>query len=114
MNVAVKNKSSHSKLRAISLPTVSWKFFYGSLILLSSLLLVFYVFSINELTRGVYLIKQYNKEINILVSENKILSNKFTNNNFLIKTQERAHQLSFEKTKDIKYVQVLESSLVRR
>ncbi len=112
--IALHHKSLYNKITAIRLPEVNWKLFYFFGMVLFSLVLVFYIFSVNELTRGVYVIKNYNKEINTLLHENKVLSNSLTNNNFLTKTQERAHALSFEKTKDIKYVQILESAVVLR
>ncbi len=113
-SIAIKQNSSYNKVSALSLPGINWKLFYLGMLLMFSVVLVFYVFSVNELTKGVYTIKQYNKEITSLVKENKILANNFSNNNFLIKTQDRAEQLAFEKTKDIKYVQILETSLAKR
>jgi hypothetical protein len=112
--IALKQNSFYNRVAALSLPTISWKLFYLFMLAMFSIVLVFYVFSVNELTQGVYTIKNYNKEINSLLKENKVLSNNFSNNNFLIKTQDRAQELAFEKTKDIKYVQILETSLAKR
>jgi len=112
--ITLSKKSMYNKISAISFPEVNWKLFYTIGILLFSLVLVFYIYLVNDLTKGVYSIKNYNKEINNLLQENKILSSNLTNNNFLLKTQEKATQLSFEKTKDIKYIQIIESPLVQR
>jgi len=112
--ITLNHRAIYNRISLISLPKVSWKLFYLFGILLLSLILVFYIFSVNELTKGVYLIKNYNKEISGLLQENKILGNNFANSSFLAKTQEKAKELSFEKTKNIKYVQILENSLVQR
>lgn len=111
--IIVKRKSWYQQLSVLDLET-GFKFFYLVLALAISALLVFYVFSINELTRGVYTIKNYNKQVSVLLKENKALANRFSSNNFLIKAQERAQELSFQKTEDISYVQVLETSIAKR
>lgn len=100
-----------NKISSAGLPVINWKLIYLFGILSFLLILVFYVFSVNELTKGVYLIKNYSKEINGLLQENKILENNFANSGLFAKNQDRAKELSFEKTTDIKYVQILQSSL---
>ena len=114
MTIATLNhKAIYNKISLISLPRISWKMIYLLGIVALSLILIFYIFSVNKLTEGVYSIKSYNKEVNVLLQENKILRNNFANDSFLAKTQEKAKTLNFEKTKDIKYIQILENSLVR-
>ena len=101
------------KIESVSFPKINWKIVYVSGILLSLLMLVFYIFLVNELTRGAYLIKNYGKEINLLSGENRILETNSTGVGLLGQVMERAKELSFEETKNIKYVQILESSLAK-
>lgn len=112
--ITTKEKSNSGHTIVLPVPQVNWKPFYITMMVVLSLVLVFYVFSVNELTRGVYTIKNYNQQIGSLLKENKVLANSFSNNNFLIKTQERAEQLSFQKTSNVAYVQVLETTLAKR
>ena len=101
------------RLASVNFPRINWKIVYLSGILLFLPMLVFYVYSINQLTSGVYLIKNYEKEINLLLEENKILETNFTKTSLLGQVVSRAKELSFEKTTNIKYVQILESSLAK-
>ena len=74
--------------------------------------LLYYVFGVNELTKGSYLIKNYQKEITKLSEENAILETSFADISFLENVQEKAKELSFEKTKSVKYIQVVGGELV--
>ena len=111
--VTLGYRAIHHKIKLISFPKINYKIFYLLAILLSLLILmlIFYVYSINELTKGTYLIKNYNKEIDNLSKENRVLQTNFAESGFLEKVQEKVKELSFEKTKEIKYIQILESSL---
>ena len=101
----------NNKVKSIHLPKVNWKVLYalGVLFLLS--MLIFYIFFINELTKGAYMIKNYNKEMNKLSDENKVLQASFAESGFLGDVEDKLRNLSFEKTTQVKYVQILESSL---
>lgn len=90
---------------------IRWKLILLTGILFLVLMLVFYVFSINQLTGGTYLIKQYNKDFALALNENKKLQATFAENGFLGNIQERTKDLYFEKTAKIKYIQITESSL---
>ncbi|OGZ64733.1 MAG: hypothetical protein A3A98_01955 [Candidatus Staskawiczbacteria bacterium RIFCSPLOWO2_01_FULL_40_39] len=91
---------------------VNWKAMYILGIIFALLFCVTYIFGINQLTRGAYLIKNYNKEISSLLEENRKLEIDFAESGFLGGVQEKVKQLSFEKTKGVKYVQILDNSLV--
>jgi cell division protein FtsB len=109
---------SLSKVKTISLalPEVNWRRFYiiGVLMTISLIFLslLFYVFGVNELTKGSYLIKNYQKEITKLSEENARLEMSFAEISFLENVQEKARELSFEKTKSVKYIQVVGGELV--
>jgi hypothetical protein len=76
-------------------------------------LLVAYIFMVNSLTSGAYLMKSYEKQINKLSDQNRVLETSFAESNFLGQTQQDAQQLGFEKTSSVTYVQVADTSLAR-
>lgn len=108
---------SLSRVKAIALPMpkIDWNRFcivaITCLICMSVFLLVSYVFGINQLTKGSYLIGNYEKKINGLTLESRELQMNFAESSFLGDIQDRVRQLSFEKTTEVKYIQVLDSAL---
>lgn len=106
-------RSIQSKVTSLSSKRINWKIVYLSGILFAVSMLVSYIFLVNQLTGGTYLIKSYDKEINLLSKENSILEVNSTHDSLLGQVMKKANELSFEKTKDIKYVQILESSLAK-
>lgn len=83
-------------------------------IALSILLLSFYyVYEINNLTNGSYQIKKIENKISVLSFENKDLQTNFAKVSFLDSIQEKTQALNFEKTKDIKYLQIPQTSFAR-
>lgn len=110
---ALNYRAIRHKTISVNFPDINWKLVYLSGILLFLLLLIFYIFEINELTKGSYLIKNYNKEISSLSQENRILETNFANSGLLTRAIEKAKELNFERTKDIKYVKILESSFAK-
>ena len=113
--LALSYRAISHKISSVNLPKIkiNWKIVYSSGILLSLLMLVFYVYLVNGLTMGTYLIRNYDKEINLLLDENKILENSFTKISLFKQVTDKAKELSFEKTTNIKYVQIIESSLAK-
>jgi len=77
---------------------------------MSLALLVFYVWQINDLTRGSYLMGSYEKQITKLSDENKNLQVSFAESSFLGQAMEKVQALNFQKTSSVKYIQVLDSS----
>jgi len=69
-------------------------------------LLVFYVWQINDLTKGSYLINSYEKQISKLSDENKNLEVSFAENSFLGQALEKIQALNFQKTTSVKYIQI--------
>jgi hypothetical protein len=101
------------RVKSFNIPKVNWKVVYCLGMVLFLAMLVFYVYLVNEMTRSVYVIKNYEKEISVLLGENKKLEAHFTKTNLLGKITDKARELSFEKTTNIKYMQILESSLAK-
>lgn len=103
-------------VNSLNLPEINWKRFYFICILFLAvfafLFLLFYVFGINDLTEGSYLVKNYHKEIANLSEENAKLETISAEIGFLGSIQEKAKELSFQKAKNIKYIQVAGGELV--
>ena len=105
-------KNLHTKINSISLPTIKWKAVCFIGFFMSLALLVFYVWQINDLTRGSYLINSYEKQISKLSDENKNLEVSFAESSFLGQALVKIQALNFQKTtsSSIKYIQILDSS----
>lgn len=97
---------------------INWRKLYYVVFYLSAILLflflVFYVFQINELTKGNYVTKNYDKEVKTLSDKNATLETIFAEVDFLGDVQKKAGEMNFEKVKAIKYIQVLDSFLAKR
>ena len=106
-------KNVQSKIDSIELPIVNWKAvcFIGFLISLA--LLGFYVWQINALTRGYYLINGFEKQLDTLSEENKNLQVSFAENSFLGQALVKIQALNFQKTTTVKYIQVPNTALAR-
>lgn len=106
-------KAVQSRVASINLFKINWKIVYFLGILFCFSMVVFYVLLVNQLTGGTYVIKSYNKQIITLINENKSLEDSFAESGFLGNVQEKTKELSFEKTTQVKYVQILENSLAQ-
>jgi hypothetical protein len=98
---------------AVELPIVNWKI----ACLLCSVaclgLLIFYVYQINELTKGSYLINSYSKQVSQLSKENKNLQISFAENSFLGDALLKIQSMSFQKVSSVKYIQISENALAK-
>lgn len=99
------------RVKHINLPEINWKavcligFFVG----LS--LLVFYVWQINSLINGFYLINTYEKQIDRLFDENKNLQVSFAESSFLGSALEKMQALNLQKVVSVKYIQIPDTSV---
>lgn len=106
------------KIRQISL---KWKINLKTIWILSflliTLLLVFYIIQLNMLFLETNLIKNYEKKLNDITKENKILEISSVQVNSLgdIDSQiaEKFNEFGFEKVKDVHYINVLESTVAK-
>jgi hypothetical protein len=110
LNFLKTKKISKAKIISINFPTVNWKLICATSLLLCLCLLVYYVWQINYLTKGSYLIGSYQQQINRLNNEKKDLEVSFARASLLGQVQERVQALSFQNATSIKYIQVLENS----
>ncbi len=102
-----------TKISSAALPTINWKAvcFIGFFLALP--LLVFYVFQINDLTRGSYLVNSYEKQIIKISEENKTLQVSFAESSFLGQALEKVKALNFQKinSASVKYMQIPDDSV---
>ena len=105
-------RNLQSKINSIDLPAVNWKVVCFIGFFMSLALLIFYVWQINELTRGYYLINSYEKQITNLSAENKNLEVSFAENSFLGHALAETQALNFQKVASAseKYIEILDSS----
>ena len=89
---------------------INWKAYCLCGFLMILCLSVFYVFCINDMTSGTYLIKDYQKKINNLSEEGKILEQEFAKTSFMGTIGYKTQEMSFEKVKEVRYIQILEAS----
>lgn len=111
LTLAYKNIKEKSDI--FRLPKIHWKIVYAALIVLLASLFVFYIFLVNDLTKGVYLVKKDQKTIETLLDENKVLQSQLANIGFLGQTLIKAEAMNFEKTNNLTYIKISESSLAR-
>jgi hypothetical protein len=104
------HKNLQTKISSVSLPIINWKVVCFIGFFMSLALLIFYVWQINDLTRGSYLINGYEKQINKLSEENKNLVVSFAESSFFGQTLVKIRGLNFQKTTSVKYIQVSDSS----
>jgi len=74
-------------------------------------LLIFYVWQVNELTRGTYVVNNYLKEISKLSEENKNLQISFAESSFLGEALAKIQALDFQKVTSVKYIQISDNSV---
>ncbi len=103
-------KKLQTKINSIDLPAINWKAVCFAGFFMSLALLVFYVWQINNLTRGSYLMSSYEKQISTLSEENKNLQISFAESSFLGQALVKTQALNFQKTTSVKYIQILDNS----
>lgn len=108
MTTAVLN---YLKVQKKELPQADWKIIclVGSLACLLSL--IFYVYQVNVLTGGTYIVNSYENKINSILQENKKLEVGFAENSFMGQVLARTQQLDFHKTASVKYIQIADNSV---
>lgn len=77
-------------------------------------LLGFYVFQANAEISERFLIEEYNKKIQELSKENKVLEIGFAKNGSLDRMKELASSLGLEKVDKIHYIKVVETQVVAK
>jgi len=101
----------YAMINSISMPSVNWKVICFAGFFMASALLVFYVWQINDLTRGSYMINSYQKQISKLSEENKNLEISFAESSFLGQALAKIQALNFQKTTSVEYVEIPDNSV---
>lgn len=106
-------KRVESSINSIELPSVNWRVvcFLGFFASLS--LIIFYIFQINALTQGYYLINSYEKQVNQLLEEKNNLDISFAESSFLGQALEKTKALNFQRAISIKYIQIPDNLLAK-
>jgi hypothetical protein len=104
-------KKVQKKIDSASLPDMNWKMICFSGFLMCIFALIFYIYQINILTKGTYLINSYDKKIAEISEVNKKLEVSFAENSFLGEVLVKTQQLDFQKTSSVKYIQIPASSV---
>jgi len=100
-----------ARIDSIELPSINWKVICFAGFFMALALLVFYVWQVNDLTRGSYFINSYEKQISQLSQENKNLQVSFAENSFLGQALLKVQALNFQKTTSVKYIQIPDNSV---
>lgn len=90
---------------------------YPVLLLISLLFvscLLFYIFQVEKLTKGNYLIKTYNKEIEILNNQNLILEKRYNELASLKNLEKEIESLNLTKVSEITYIPIVNPILAAR
>ena len=105
-------KEIQARISSIDIPQINWKAFCFAGLFLCLSLLIFYVWQINNLTHGSYLLNNYEKQISSLSAENKNLEVSFAESSFLGQALTKIQALNFQKVTftSVKYLQILDSS----
>ena len=106
LSFARAQKNLRSKIDSIEFSAVNWKVFCFIGFFMGLALLIFYVWQINDLTRGSYLVNTYEKQISRLSDENKNLEVSFAENSYLGQALLKIQALNFQKTALVKYIQI--------
>lgn len=111
--IVLSYRAISRKVNFIKFLLVNWKAVYGLAIAFCLLLLIFYVISVNAMTKSYFTIKNYNHQMESLKKEDKSLQIMLSQVNSLGKVENKAKELNFQKTSTIKYIQISDNSLAR-
>ncbi len=101
-------------ISSISRFRISSKFLWIFISILTLSLLVVCIFQINAYTNEVYLIQNYEKKLNQLTRENKILEVNFSEVNSLNNVGNYVQNNVFEKANKIDYIRLLEGTALAK
>jgi len=88
------------------------KFIWYLGFVLTTLLVIFYIFQLNSLTEGMYLIKKYDKKLQDLSQENKLLEIKFSQENSLENLGSLVKNLGLNPVEKTDYIEIPERTVL--
>lgn len=92
-----------------------FRFFLTSVLIFSFFsLFIFYIFQFNQMFGTHYLIKEYEKKINVLSQENKSLEINSSQVNSLANIEDSIWALGFEKIDKTYYIRIFESTVINK
>ncbi len=92
---------------------INWKMVCILGLFIISVLLSFYAVLVINLINGTYLAKNYQNQISELLRQSKRLEVSFAETGFMETVSQKAEALNFEKTKSVKYIQILDAPLAK-
>jgi hypothetical protein len=102
------------RIKTFSLPSLNWKAICFLGFLMCSLLLIFYVYQVNSLIAGKYLINNYEEKFKAISAENKKLELGFAENNFLSEVLSKTQDMNFQKIISVKYIQIPDGAIAKK
>lgn len=103
-------RAAKVKLAVLELPHANWKIVLFLAVAVMFFAVLFYAWQVNSLTRGGYIVEDYQKQIKKISGENKDLQVSFAESSFMGKAMARAQEMNFEKTTSIKYIKILDNT----
>jgi hypothetical protein len=102
-----------TQIDSVETAGINWKIICFSGFFTALILLVFYVWQIQDLTRGSYLLNSYEKQISKLSDDNKNLQVSFAESGFLNQMLSESQALNFQKVAfgSVKYIQIPDNSV---
>ena len=104
LNLPVVSKKIPLSLRSFSIFSIAFLF----------LLLFLYVFQVTILARSTDLVKNYQRRINELSRDNASLEISLAKQNSLVNIKTLVQNLNFEKTDQVRYLQILEGQVAAK
>ncbi len=90
------------------------KFVWLIFFILGAFLVGFYIFQVGALSQEKYLIKDYEEKMNFLSKNNRFLDISFSKMNSLSNIENYLKDKNFVKTNGVKYIRILEGSVVAK
>lgn len=109
--IALGYRARQKKVSVFALPRLNMKLTAMMLALVCLAMLISYVWLVNGLTQGAFLVKSYQKQQVLLSKENSELEIQFAESEFLPNVREQVSALDFTKTTQVTYIQLEEKSV---
>ncbi len=102
------------KASSIALPRVNLRVLLFFSICVALFLSVLYIFQINSMIAGGYIVKSYQKQVEVLAQETRYIELSLSEGDNLDAIKAKTRDLGFQRVATIRYIQVLDASLAKR